>query len=98
MGLTEQPSWPESEAAAAVWERLASTPFGGRDPEPEFVDALAWIHDRPKAERLTELDRLIFLADEEEKATLLAEKRELLKGGSGRYRSKALRSQREPRF
>ena len=89
---------PASAEAAALWERLASTPLGGRDPEPEFVDAVAWIHERPRAERLAELDRLIFLAAEEEKTELLEEKRALLKGGAGRYRSKALRTQREPRF
>ena len=89
---------PASDEAAAVWERLASTPLGARDPEPEFVDAVAWINDRPRAERLAELDRLMFVADEREKAALLEEKQALLKGGAGRYRSKALRTQREPRF
>ena len=89
---------PASAEAAALWERLASTPLGGRDPEPEFVDAVAWMHERPRAERLAELDRLIFLAGEAEKTELLEEKRALLKGGAGRYRSKALRTQREPRF
>ncbi len=89
---------PASDAAAAVWARLASTPLGERDPEPEFVDAVAWIHDRPRAERLAELDRLIFLAGEREKAALLTEKQALLQEGGGRYRSKALRTQREPRY
>jgi DNA primase len=89
---------PASVEAAALWERLASTSLGGRDPEPEFVDAVAWIHDRPRAERLAELDRLIFLAGELEKAELLQEKQALLRTGGSRYRSKALRTQREPRF
>ena len=89
---------PASAAAAAVWERLASAPLGDRDPEPEFADALAWIRDRPRAERLAELDRLIFVAGEREKAALLEEKRALLREGGSRYRSKALRTQREPRY
>jgi DNA primase len=89
---------PASDEAAALWERLASTPFGGRDPEPEFVDAVAWIHDRPRGERLAEIDRLIFLADEAEKAQLDQEKREILKSGGAKYRSKSLRTQREPRY
>jgi DNA primase len=89
---------PASEEAAVLWERLASTPFGGRDPEPEFADAVAWLHDRPRADRLAELDRLIFLAGEREKSELLQEKQTLLKSGGSRYRSKALRTQREPRF
>jgi hypothetical protein len=59
---------------------------------------VAWIHDRPREERLTELDRLMFVAGEREKTALLEEKQALLKGGVRRYRSKALRSQREPRF
>ena len=89
---------PASPEAAALWERLASTPLGTRDPEPEFVDSVAWIHDRPRGERLAELDRLMFIAGEGEKTALLQEKQALLKGGAGRFRSKALRSQREPRF
>jgi len=89
---------PASDEAAAVWERLASTPLGERDPEPEFADAVAWIRDRPRAERLGELDRLIFLAGEREKAALLKEKQALLQEGGGRYRSKSLRTQREPRY
>jgi len=89
---------PASPDAAARWERLASTPLGARDPEPEFVDAVAWVHDRPREERLTELDRLMFVAGEREKTALLEEKQALLKGGARRYRSKALQSQREPRF
>jgi len=89
---------PASAAAAATWERLASLPLGERDPEPEFADAVAWIHDRPRAERLAELDRLIYVAGEREKGALLEEKRALLRAGGGRYRSKALRTQREPRY
>lgn len=89
---------PASDDAAAVWERLASEPLEEQDPEPMFAGAVEWIRDRPRAERLTELDRLIFLAGEQEKNALMEEKKALLQEGGGRYRSKSLRTQREPRY
>jgi len=93
---------PESDEAAALWERLASTPLGRRDPEPEFADALAWMRGRSIRERLVRIDRLAPLAATDgEKSAFLAEKQELqeqLKKTAGpRFASKALKTEMEPK-
>jgi hypothetical protein len=53
--------------------------------------------DRPKRERLEEIDSLIGLAGAAEKEKLLNEKRALISGGAMRFRRKALKAEREPR-
>jgi hypothetical protein len=86
---------PERE----TWERLASAPYERPEPEADLVQALAWMLERPRGERLQEIDRLIGLAGVAEKEALLNEKRALVSGGGGaiRFRRKALESEREPR-
>jgi len=84
---------PERE----TWERLASTPYERPEPEVDLVQAVMWVLDRPKRERLEEIDRLIGLASAAEKDRLLNEKRALIAGGAMRFRRKALKAEREPR-
>jgi DNA primase len=84
---------PERE----TWERLASVPYERPEPEVDLVQAIAWVVDRPRRERLQEIDRLIGLADAAEKDVLLSEKRALVSGGAMRFRRKSLKAEREPR-
>jgi DNA primase len=88
---------PASEGAAAVWERLASEPWGERDPEPEFAGAVEWMRDRPRGDREEELQRLIAVAQGEEKAALMAESESLARAPGRRARSKMFKTRREVR-
>jgi DNA primase len=88
---------PEEGAGRDAWERLSAAPFGGPDPEGDLVQGVAWMLERPRRERLEEIDRLIGLAGAAEKEALLNEKRALVAGGAVRYRRKALQAEREPR-
>ncbi len=88
---------PDGAEARAVWEKLAATPVGSANPEADFVAGVSWMQERPRRERLAEIDRLIGLAAAPEKEALLAEKRRLIAAGTMRYGRKALRAEREPR-
>ena len=88
---------PDAGAERDTWERLASAPYERPEPEVDLVQAIAWILDRPRRERLEEIDHLIGLARPEEQEALSQEKRALLAVGPGRFRRKALQAEREPR-
>ena len=88
---------PVEGAEREAWERLASTPYGRPEPEVDLVQAVAWVLDRPRRERVEEIDRLIGLAGAREKEELLNEKRSLISGGARRFRRKALKAEQEPR-
>jgi len=88
---------PSEGAERETWERLASAPYERPEPEVDLVQAIAWVLDRPKGERLEEIDRLIGLAGAAEKDELLNEKRALISAGAMRFRRKALKAEREPR-
>jgi hypothetical protein len=88
---------PASAEAAAVWERLASEPLGERDPEPEFAGAVEWMRNRPRGDREEELQRLISVAQGEEKAALMAESESLARAPGRRARSKMFKTKREVR-
>jgi DNA primase len=88
---------PASAAAAAVWERFASEPLGERDPEPEFAGAVEWMRNRPRGDREEELQRLISVAQGEEKAALMAESESLARAPGRRARSKMFKTRREVR-
>ncbi len=81
---------------ADLWEALALPPEGPFDAEAAYSAAVAWMKDRPRQERLAEIDRLAAVAAPEEQDGLLAEKRTLIAGGDLRYRRKAFKSEREP--
>ncbi|MGD0484058.1 MAG: DNA primase [Gemmatimonadales bacterium] len=88
---------PASEGAAAVWERLASESLGERDPEPEFAGAVEWMRNRPRGDREEELQRLISVAQGEEKAALMAESESLARAPGRRARSKMFKTRRDVR-
>jgi DNA primase len=88
---------PDAGAERDTWERLASAPYERPEPEVDLVQAVAWVLDRPKRERLEEIDRLIGLAGTAEKNELMNEKRALISGGAMRFRRKALKAEQEPR-
>jgi DNA primase len=87
---------PPSVDLVAEWQRLAVPPESGFDAEAAFAWGVEWLRDRPRRERIAEIDRLIGLASEEEKERLFEEKRELLAATGGRYRRKALEAERRP--
>jgi hypothetical protein len=87
---------PADGAGLETWERLASAPYERPEPEVDLVQAVAWMLERPRRERLEEIDRLIGLASAGEKDELLSEKRTLMSGGALRYRRKAFKAEREP--
>jgi len=90
------PSPPGPELAEA-WEALARPPEDGPfDAEAAWSTAVTWIKDRPRRERLADIDRLIGLAGPEQKEQLFEEKRALLAAGTARFRRKALQAEREP--
>ena len=88
---------PDAGAERDTWERLASAPYDRPEPEVDLVQAIAWVQDRPRRERLQEIDRLIGLANAAEKDALANEKRALISGGAMRFRRKALKAEQEPR-
>jgi len=88
---------PDAGAERDTWERLASAPYERPEPEVDLVQAIAWVQDRPRRERLQEIDRLIGLANAAEKDALANEKRALISGGAMRFRRKALKAEQEPR-
>jgi len=87
---------PPSDDLVPLWEELSRPLEPGFDAEAEFAASVDWLKDRPRQERLAEIDRLIVLADAGEKDRLLAEKVKLRASGSVRYRRKALKTEREP--
>jgi len=87
---------PPSEDLEPAWERLSQPPEGTFDAEAEFSSAAAWLKDRPRQERLGEIDQLMPLAGPEQRVALLAEKVRLKAEGELRYRRKALKTEREP--
>jgi len=88
---------PDTGAQRETWERLASAPYERPEPEVDLVQAIAWVQERPRRERLEEIDSLIGLAGAAEKDALMNEKRTLMSGGAMRFRRKALKAEQEPR-
>ena len=80
---------------AAEWERLSQPPEAPFDAEAAYHAALASLRDRPRRERLRDIDRLIPLAAPAEKDALMQEKLELLASGEGRY-WRRISTEREP--
>lgn len=95
--LLQGAAHPASDAAAVVWEELASYPLGGQDAEAAYVDAVRWIHDQPAGERAEELVRLIDVAEGERKMELMAELERLARAPGRRARSKMFKTKREVR-
>lgn len=89
---------PPSADAAPFWELLSRPPEGPFDAEAAFQAAAAWMADRPRRERLAEIDRLMALAARDEQDQLMNEKLALLAAGGGRYRRKAMQPEREPKY
>ncbi|MEK6768961.1 MAG: DNA primase [Gemmatimonadota bacterium] len=89
---------PPSEDAATAWERLARPREGKFDAEAAFNAAVAWIADRPRRERLVEIDRLMAVAERDEQELLMGEKMKLLSAGGVRYGRKSMQPEREPRY
>jgi len=87
---------PPSDDIAPLWEELAHPLEEGYNAAAEFAAAVDWLRDRPRQERLAEIDRLSPLADAAQQELLLQEKMALQAKGGMRYRRKALRSEREP--
>jgi DNA primase len=87
---------PPAEELVPLWEELGRPLDPGFDAEAEFTAAAEWIRDRPRQERLAEIDRLMPLADAEEQQKLYQEKVDLRSSGEVRFRRKALKAEREP--
>ena len=87
---------PPSETLAPLWEELAHPLEAGYNAEAEFSAAVDWLRDRPRQERLAEIDRLLPLADAAQQQQLFMEKMDLRARGDLRYRRKALKTEREP--
>jgi DNA primase len=84
---------PADPSLLVHWERLSSPPGGEFDAEASYSASVAWLLDRPRRERLSEIDRLIVVAGSEEKVRLLNEKRGLLAAGEARYRRKSFKAE-----
>jgi DNA primase len=91
---TDQPGPPQAQAA---WAELSALPPLEQSAEDVLVSCVSWMQDRPSKERRAEIDRLIDLAPDEEKARLLEEKRELAAASEPRFGRKAFKAQREPK-
>ncbi len=87
---------PPSEELIPLWEELSQPNEAGFDADAEFAAAAEWLKDRPRQERLAEIDRLMAVADAAEQQKLFQEKRDLLAKGEVRFRRKSLKSEREP--
>ena len=90
----DQPGPPQAQA---VWAELSALPPLEQSAEDVLASCVSWMQDRPSKERRAEIDRLIDLAPEEEKARLLEEKRELAAASEPRFGRKAFKAQREPK-
>jgi DNA primase len=88
---------PPPGDARALWDRLAATPLDAPDPRADVVSAVAWLLERPRRERMAEIDRLIDVAADAEKEALLKEKLGLVSSGAAQYRRKAFKAEREPK-
>jgi hypothetical protein len=87
----------DADASRQMAETVLRRRFGSSTIEA--VDALLEPAPPPPVlGRLEELDRMIFVAEADERPALFAEKRELLNTRVESYRSKALQAQCEPRF
>ena len=80
-----------------LWEELSAPWDEGFDAEAEFTATVLWIKARYRKDRLEEIDRLVELADEDEKTRLMKDKMELLSQGEVRFRRKAFRAERDQR-
>jgi hypothetical protein len=87
---------PPSEELTPLWEELSRPNEAGFDSDAEFAAAAEWLKDRPRQERLAEIDRLMQVADKEQKQKLFEEKNALMSKGEMRYRRKSLKSEGEP--
>ena len=72
---------PPSELLTPLWEELSVPLEPGYESEAEFSAAVEWLRDRPRQERLAEIDRLIPLADAAQQQQLFMEKMELRSRG-----------------
>jgi DNA primase len=68
---------PSDEALRADWERLGAPPSIEPDREAMYNGAVLWLKDRPRRERIEELDRLMVVAPGPEKERLLRERQRL---------------------
>jgi len=75
---------PPDELVSA-WEELARPFDEGYNVEAVFSQAVEWLKDRPRRERIAAIDELIPLATDETKDALAKEKADLVKRGDGRY-------------
>ncbi len=80
------------------WYELAQPEPPPFDPESEFAGAVQWIKDRPRLERLAQIERDIELADGARKDELFKERMELINAGPRRQQRKAFKAAREPKY
>jgi len=82
-----------------LWYALAQPEPAPYDAEAAFSGAVAWIRDeRPRQDRLAQLQREIELASEDNKLALLRERDALTRAGPLRQQRKALKAEREPKY
>lgn len=84
------------EHTIATVEQLLSEDAVQVDPERTISDSLATLRARDLDQRLSDIDRLVPLADTRQKDVLIAEKQEIMKElqGAGRKNYKAFRQRR----
>lgn len=88
---------PPDPDLAALWERLPDELPGDLDREAAFSDAVQFIRERPRIERLETLESHLQVAvTTEEKERLFAEITAIRATLPPRYRRKALRAEVEP--
>jgi DNA primase len=76
---------PPSDELVSWWEELARPFDEGYNVEAVFSQAVEWLKDRPRRERIAAIDALIPLASAEAKDALAEEKAALVIRGDGRY-------------
>ena len=76
---------PPSDDLVSWWEELARPFDEGYNVEAVFSQAVEWLKDRPRRERIAAIDALIPLATAEAKDALAEEKAALVIRGDGRY-------------
>lgn len=81
-----------------LWHELSQPEPPPFDPEAEFNAAADWIRDRPRRERIAQIEREIELASAEVKDALLLEKMGLIKAGPRIQQRKGFKAAREPKY
>jgi DNA primase len=81
-----------------LWHELSQPEPSPFDPESEFNAAADWIRDRPRRERIAQIEREIELASAEGKDALLMEKMSLMKAGPRLQLRKGFKAAREPKY